>query len=201
MKKYFVFIVVFFLIGGISAQAQFKFGLKAGVNMSSMSLDKKLDNLKLKNLTGFQVGPMIEATIPALGFGLDLAVLYSQQSFELPVEITTGTFNIEKAKMNTLQVPLNLKYKLGLVPKLLKVYGTAGPYVSFNLSNLKTEWKNKSFGAGLNFGLGVELLSHLQVGANYQVGLTNDYSSANLLSSAFSKGKPTTWSVTATYLF
>ena len=36
--------------------------------------------------------------------------------------------------------------------------------------------KAKNFSAGLNFGAGVELISHLQVGFNYGLGLTDNYS-------------------------
>jgi hypothetical protein len=32
------------------------------------------------------------------------------------------------------------------------------------------------FGAGVNLGAGVELLNHLQVGVNYSIGLTDNYS-------------------------
>ena len=190
MKKYFVFIGLFFLIGGISAQAQLKFGLKAGVNLANASFGDGLDNFKTKNLTGFQAGPMLEFKF------IDLAVLYSQQGFKLD---QGGGW--EDYKLNNLQVPVNLKLKIGLLPKLLKVYGSAGPYVNFNLStNLIDQMKSQSFGAGLNFGFGVELFKHLQVGANYQLGLTDDFSSTDSLEEAY-KGRSTVWSVTAAYLF
>ena len=208
MKKYFVFIVMFFLIGGMSVQAQFKFGLKAGLNLSDASLtevsvDAAAKNLSPENLAGFQVGPMIEVTIPAIGFGFDLAVLYSQQGMKLPLD--ENSIDFDKVKMNTLQVPVNLKFKLMLLPKLVKLYAAAGPYMSLNLSDkLVDQIESKSFGAGLNFGLGVELLSHLQIGANYQMGLSDDYSKIKPGFAGALKtynGKTTMWSVTAAYLF
>ena len=194
MKKYFVFIVLFSLLGGIGAQAQLKFGLKAGVNLSAApdltNVGTAFSALNANNLTGFQIGPMIE-----FGF-IDLAVLYSQHGFTVKKESI-----LEDYKLNTLQIPLNLKLKLGILPKLLKVYGTAGPYINLNLStNLKEQIKEQTFGAGLNFGLGVELLKHLQVGANYQLGLTNDYKKFGL-TDVLKKDKPAIWSVTAAYLF
>ena len=198
MKKYLVSIVVLFLIGGMSMQAQTKFALKAGVNLSNVSLDQKLDNFKSENLTGFQVGPMLEFMTP-LGLGLDLSVLYSQQGFKL----SHGN-HANEYKLNTLDIPLNLKLKLGLVPGLLKAYGTAGPYINLKLSDkLINQVEAQSFGAGLNFGFGVELLKHLQIGANYQWGLTNNYSNFNLdwWTLTDLKGRPTMWSVTAAYLF
>ena len=197
MRKYFVFIVLFFLIGGIGAQAQLKLGIKAGVNMSNValgSLEEVGGNFKTENLTGFQLGPMIEAMTP-LGIGLDLAVLYSQTGFKNALEN-------EEYKLNTLQVPVNLKLRITLLPKLLKVYGTAGPYACLNLSGkLKDQIETKTFGLGLNFGAGIELLKHLQVGFNYQVGLTNDFGSFDFSTVPDLKGRPTVWSVTAAYLF
>jgi len=187
MKKYFVFIGLFFLIGGISAQAQFKFGLKAGVNLANASF--KAESLDPKNFIGFQAGPMMEYIVPAVGLGFDAAVLYSQQGFKIDKEVV---------KLSALEVPVNLKYKLTFA-KVIGIYGAVGPYIDFKLSDLKGDWENESFGAGLNFGLGIELLSHLQVGANYKLGLTDDFSAKEGL--FVFKGKPTIWSITAAFLF
>jgi hypothetical protein len=198
MKKSTVLMIVFLLMAGISANAQLKFGLKTGVNLANVSIDGPLtDNLATSNLTGFMVGPMLEATVPVVGLGLDLAVLYSQQGFKF------SDGGLEKTyKSNTLEVPVNLKWKLVFF-KLIGVYGTAGPYVSFRLSDsLKDQFKSQSFGTGLNFGAGVEVLRHLQVGVNYQKGLTDDFSSLGTIQAwTDKKGKTSTWSVTAAYLF
>jgi hypothetical protein len=209
MKKYFVFIVVFFLLGGISVQAQTKFGIKAGVNLSSVSLDGNIgDNFKTENFTGFQVGPMIEFMTPLIG--IDLAVLYSQQGFNF---LKNNERIDSPYQEKTLEIPLNLKLKLALIPKLVRVYGTAGPYINFRLSdnlkdlipNVVEDTKAKSFGAGLNFGFGVELFTHLQVGANYQMGLTDNYSDIigklGNLDTYTGKSKTAVWSITAAYLF
>ncbi|MDL2224038.1 PorT family protein [Bacteroidales bacterium OttesenSCG-928-M06] len=194
MKKNFLFIIGVLLLSSLTAQAQFKYGLKAGVNIANASLSK--DVINKSNMTGFQVGPIIEFTVPVLGIGLDAAALYSQQGFKVK-DIDEKTY-----RTHTLDVPVNLKYKFNLV--VMGAYLTAGPYASFNLSdNLKDQYKSKSFGAGLNFGLGIELLSHLQVGASYKLGLTDDYSGLtvkNGISEAF-KGKQRGWTISAAYFF
>lgn len=193
MKKNFLLIIGVLLLTSLTAQAQLKYGLKAGVNIASASFDKEV--FEKSNMTGFQVGPMVEFTVPVLGVGLDAAVLYSQQGFKIK--------NLDETyRAHTLDIPVNFKYKFNLV--VMGAYLAAGPYASFNLSdNLKNQYESKSFGAGLNFGLGVELLSKLQIGANYKLGLTEDYSTVSLSSAAGSaiKGKQRGWTISATYFF
>jgi hypothetical protein len=210
MRKSSFFLIVLLFTGIITAQAQLKFGLKAGVNLSNVSLDGKLtNNLKVENLTGFQVGPLMEFTLPIIGIGFDAAVLYSNEGFKLNAatfdDIQTEAKNY---KANNLLIPINLKYKI-IFLGVAGVYATAGPYIKFSLDgDIKDQYKSKSFGAGLNFGLGVELLKHLQVGVNYQMGLTDDYNSLKVPGLTDSldfigeiKAQPRVWSVTAAYLF
>ena len=46
----------------IPANAQLKFGVKGGLNISKVSVSK--DILKSDNQTGFFIGPMAEFTVP-----------------------------------------------------------------------------------------------------------------------------------------
>ena len=50
----------------VPAKSQLKFGVKGGLNISSVHLNS--DILKADNVTGFQIGPMIETTIPLIGW-------------------------------------------------------------------------------------------------------------------------------------
>ena len=199
MKKNIVLFIVLSFIGGVTMQAQFKFGLKAGLNISKADFDTKVIDSNVESLTGFQVGPMVEFLVPIVGIGFDASLLYSQQGFK--VKGISETY-----KSNTLDIPVNLKYKLSFMDAM-GAYLAAGPYASFNLSDsFKNLWEAKTFGAGLNFGLGVELLGSLQVGANYKLGLTDDYSASSLTDEngfvipSF-KGTQNSWTISAAYLF
>ncbi|MDR2085934.1 MAG: PorT family protein [Dysgonamonadaceae bacterium] len=205
MKKSLIFLVVLLLTAGTTAHAQFKFGIKAGLNLSSVSLDGNAsDNVKTDNFTGFQAGPTIEFMIPIINIGVDGALLYSQQGFKSKIEDEDKDF-----KTHALEIPLNLKYKISALD-IVGVYLAAGPYFSFNLSedlpnptDLLKKAEAKSYGLGLNFGLGAELLGHLQVGANYKLGLTDDYGATtkvNLVEEAFT-GKQRGWTISAAYFF
>ena len=195
-----VFAALLFLgIGQVSAQV--RLGVKGGLNIASVHFST--DVLQSDNVTGFQIGPMIEGSLPLVGLGFDAAILYAQKGLE------TKTVSGEKTSLKNdyIDVPVNLKWKLGL--PVMKVYLAAGPYVGFRVGGNKIwelpgsmvdQVKTKSFSAGLNFGAGVELISHLQLGLNYGLGLTNNYSMESL-SLTKSDGKNRGWSVTAAILF
>ena len=195
-----VFAALLFLgIGQVSAQV--RLGVKGGLNIASVHFST--DVLQSDNVTGFQIGPMIEGSLPLVGLGFDAAILYAQKGLE------TKTVSGEKTSLKNdyIDVPVNLKWKLGL--PVMKVYLAAGPYVGFRVGGNKIwelpgsmvdQVKTKSFSAGFNFGAGVELISHLQVGLNYGLGLTNNYSMESL-SLTKSDGKNRGWSVTAAILF
>ena len=69
MKKIVGLVMVALLaLMALPANAQLKFGIKGGVNISSVHFNS--DVLKADNVTGFQVGPMIETTLPLVGVGI-----------------------------------------------------------------------------------------------------------------------------------
>lgn len=190
MKKILSLALLMLMLGTYSVSAQLAFGIKGGLNISKVHFDEELINQN--NITGFQIGPMIDFTVPILGIGMDAAVLYSQKGIEQ---------NSESLKTDYLDVPVNLKWKFGL--PVVKGYLTAGPYASFRIGGDKIwnvvdqQIKAKNFGTGLNFGAGVEIVKHLQVGFNYELGLTNAYSSTGDAGDGKNRG----WSITAAILF
>ena len=192
----YLFILVALVVAS-NVDAQVRFGAKAGLNIANAEFNK--DNFSSDNVTGFLVGPTIEAMFGRGGLGIDLALLYSQKGFDS---------DVDKVKNSYLEVPVNLKLKLG-VP-LVNPYFTAGPYIGFRISGdkawdvsttIKEDIKAKSFSAGMNFGLGAELFDKLQVGLNYGWGLTDNYANFDGNDLDSYKGKAHTWSVTATFFF
>ena len=179
MKKI-LFTLVFVSLVAFSAQAQLKYGVRGGVNLSSLSGD---GDEALKNMTGFYIGPSVEVSF--LGMAVEGSVLYSQKGIKAEETIEGQTVKADE-KIGYIEVPVNLRYKFGLpvVSRLVTPFIEAGPYVAFKVSgdkrigesnDVSEQWKTKTFGAGLNFGIGVELLSKLQVKGNYSLGLTDNY--------------------------
>jgi hypothetical protein len=176
-----------------SVNAQIRFGVKGGLNIASVKFDK--DILKTENLTGFHIGPTIEVMVPYVGVGFDAAILYSQKGLY-------SSTDMRGVSTDYIDVPVNFKWKIGL--PIVKGYLSAGPYASIRVSGedldrIQTQIKSKSFAAGLNFGAGVEVFNSLQVGFNYGLGLTDDYSASRL--GDLTNGKSNTMSVTAALLF
>jgi len=203
--------LVILWLSAFSLHAGIRIGVKGGVNLANAAFD--VNAVNPNRLTGFQVGPIIEFS-GLTGLGLDAAVLYSESGIKFTERLTIANYD---EKVSVLDIPANLKYKFSLA-HILGCYLYAGPYVSFNINaqgNLKqiynmvvTEWKSKQFGIGVNFGAGFELLKHLQIGANYQLALNDDYrndisfiNSSGKISSLAFKAKTRIWSITAAYFF
>jgi hypothetical protein len=174
----------------ISQAYAVRLGVKTGVNLSKASFNREV--LNPDNFTRFQIGPVVEFNLPVAGLGMDIAVLYSQQGLK---------FDGDSKKNRSIEIPLNLKCKFNLL-SIVGVYGTAGPYAGFKISgddipipSISDQLKYKTFGAGLNFGFGLEIFKHLQVGANYQLALTDDYRLRDYST------KTKIWSITASLFF
>lgn len=184
-------IMIMALFVAVPAQAQFAFGIKGGVNMvnndlSAMKGMTAKDVTNLDNYTGFFIGPKMEVRIPILGFGVEAAALYSQKGMTLA--------DGETFKQNGLQVPLSLKYGLG-IGNFANVFIAAGPEFGFNMGetskiindvvvnqdgaatgDIKAYVFEKST-LSINVGVGVTVLNHLQVAVNYNIpwGKTADF--------------------------
>ncbi len=192
-----LFTVLFTSLFILTAEAQIKFGVKGGLNISGVSGKNASDFFK-NNATGFYVGPTAELSL--LGkFGLQGSILYNQKALKGKGE------DSKSHKTGYIDVPVSFMYKFGL-PIGIKPFIDFGPYINFKVSgkenmidgdvdNIAEQWKRKSFGAGLNFGAGVELLSLLQVKANYGLGLTDNYKAGDY------SLKDRTWSVSAAVFF
>lgn len=191
MKKIISTLVVMLcLFMAVPSQAQIKFGLKGGLDIS------KLDTKVSDNTTGFFVGPMLDVTLPIIGLGIDVAALYSQSGIDVN--------NKSSEKLKSVEIPVNLKWTLGL-GSTFGVFIAAGPQFGFSIND---GWKqlmeesNKSF-VSVNVGAGLKLLRHLQVGVNYNIGASKlgdmivDSSDGKLRSGI----RKNSWQVSLAYMF
>lgn len=182
------------------AQAQLQWGVKGGLNMSKASFSGS--DFKSDNYTGFFIGPMAEFTIPVIGLGVDGAIVYSQKGIKFDAANESETL-----KQKGIEIPVNLKYNIGL-GRLLGIYIAAGPQFGFDLNSDEWKFYNEEFSfkksnLSINVGVGAKLINHLQVGVNYNIplGKTAEYDGAlSAIGGAFS-AKSKTWQVSVAYLF
>lgn len=194
MKKNFstLMIAVCCMFIAMPVQAQLiKWGVKGGVNMTKIDWDGGYDGNK-DNSTGFFIGPMAEITIPIVGLGVDGALLFSQKGQKTDILGDGERYTVD-AKQTGLEIPVNLKYTIGL-GSMLGIYFAAGPDFFFDFK--EKEGVDRKAQVGLNLGAGVKLIQHLQIGINYQIPLGDSFKLANAYGA-----KNKTWQISAAYLF
>jgi len=199
MKKYLV-LMLLAVACALPTQAQIKFGLTAGVNMTNVSLSDLPASVKSR--TGFFVGPMIKFTVPVIGLSIDAAALYDQR--EGKAEANGISENI---KSQSVQIPINLRYGWGLGASA-DIFLFAGPQFGFNVGGKKVidsarEWTLRSSNLSANVGIGATLLGHLQAKFNYNfaLGKTGEIRSVSDANRAVGKAKFNAWQLSLAYLF
>lgn len=170
MKKMLLTLVAMTLLAAAPAYAQLglSFGVKGGLNNTSMKFDEEA--IKSKNRFGWFIGPALKLNLP-LALGFDIAALYEQKRTEV---------NDETIKQSCLQVPLNVRLNLPLVAKT-GVYLALGPQFGFNLGKDEFKWKDresyentfqlKKSMFSLNFGIGAYIAKHVELGFVYNIAM------------------------------
>lgn len=213
MRKIFTAAIVAatMLFSTSSAQAQVKFGLKGGLNVTNMSLNSEV--FDADNQAGFFIGPTVKFTLPIVGLGIDASALYDQRDAKITVE-DNGASVESKIKNQSINIPINLRYGVGL-GSTASVYLFAGPQFGFNVGDKNQslfkdmgEWRLKSSTFSVNVGLGAMLLSHLQISANYNIacGKTGETTVSSALgelaqSAAKKRGRANAWQIGLAYYF
>lgn len=193
-----------------SANAQVKFGLKGGLNVTSMSFSE--DVFDASNKTGFFVGPMVKVTVPIVGLSFDAAALYDQKEADVKYTGTDGELGKTTVRQKSINIPVNVRYGFGL-SSLANAFLFAGPQWGINVGDKNFKWNEtnsyslKKSNFSVNVGAGVTLLSHLQISANYNIacGKSADASlvkAAEALTNAGkNKSRNNSWQIALGYWF
>ncbi len=193
------------ILGIGAANAQLRFGVKAGLNLNSLHLSGVKENFTDDNKCGFTAGLMTEFQIPVIGLCFDLSAMYTHMNSD----INNGNQKMDLAK-NFIEVPINIKYKIGLpvVSNIVTPFIFTGPSFAFRLDKNKKNVANfietKSTQAVWNLGIGVELIRHLQIQGGYGFGMNNvakHIANAADQDVQFKKLRNNYWTITAAWLF
>lgn len=183
MKKLISFIAIVSLALTLSfnSDAQVKFGVKAGIDMTSLSGDVAADfKNALSSYTGFHAGLALKIGLP-LGLAIQPEVLYTQEGIQK--DNITGVPNLTAMlTVGAIQVPVGLQWGISLGP--VRPFVQAVPYISIPLSHvvkvngnaldqkieLDKDWFS-SLDYGVGLGAGIELFKMVQISAKYNWAL------------------------------
>ncbi len=165
MKKIFSLFLLLLIAG--TAAAQLQFGVKAGVNITNMSFSRK--DVSASNRTGFYVGPTMKYIEGHTGLGFDLSLLYDQRQGEAawyygPMQ---EGYN-GKVRQQQITVPINLRWEWDFT-EVFGIFVYGGPEYDLNVGkdvdDYYWHWQTSHWSA--NVGVGIMLMNHLQINANY----------------------------------
>jgi len=208
MKKIVILAVAFFTFVSVS-DAQLKFGVKAGANMSNFSTESNIID-QVKGATNYQFGILLQAK--ALGFAIQPEVLYSVKGGEFNNSTLSGILSGTDIKFQSQNIEIPVNLQLGLEAGPARVFLQAGPYVSFLTSALINDSRDNyetvkdyisTFDYGVGAGVGAELLG-LQLTVKYDWGLSNLGKEELLLGNninPFNELKNRNFNISLAYLF
>lgn len=189
------------------ADAQVKFGVKGGLNVTDMHLNSEV--FDKSNQAGWYIGPTVKVSLPVTGLGVDIAALYDYRS----AKVTDPSNEEVKVKQQSINVPLNLRYGIGL-GSLASIIFHAGPQIGFNVGDKNFKWTDTSNYAlkksnfSVNVGLGVSIAKHFELTGNYNIacGKTADATVLktvqNMAGTAVkSKSRNNSWQIGLAYYF
>lgn len=169
MKKILMILVALTFAVGARAEKFMTYGLEAGMNFNSLSFSRDMFNSS--NRMGFFVGPKVKFKVPLLGFGADVAALYSLNTCR-GLDMESGNPNTKS--LSYLEIPINARYDFKI--SAVGLYLATGPQYNVCMStneSMNAVGLSKTSTWSWNFGAGVELFNHLQVGINYTMPISN----------------------------
>lgn len=197
IKKIFITLVIA-IVGVGATNAQFRFGVKAGLNVDKLHFNES--TFEKDNGAGWTAGLMTEFQVPVIGLCFDLSLMYTHMNSDIVLNQTETVKN-----KNFIEIPVNIKYKfkIPVVANVFSPYIFTGPAFAFKLDkNTIDAFKTKTCQMAWNVGLGFELVRHLQIGASYGFGMNNILSNKVMgVNDTELKVKNNYWTITAAYLF
>lgn len=209
MKKISILLLVA-VLGAFGAQAQIRFGIKAGANFNKIHFSDVESSFQPDNSCGWNAGVMTEFTVPIVGLCFDASLLYSRMNNAISSDFNKEVADALDSDMsygkNFLEIPINIKYKFGIpvIGSIIKPFIYTGPSFAFKLDK---SIMDKTFQCAWNIGIGVELIKHLQISGSYGFGINNVAKEVmknvdpNFGDVEKIKAKNNYWTVSAAWLF
>lgn len=187
MKKIVIFLLFVFI--NSNAQENIRFGLKAGLNISKLTISGVDVTPEIKSKAGFHAGAFLSFKISEK-FGLQPEVLYSNQGYKTSFKDSFNQYKVE-ANINYIAIPIMVKFY-----PVKKFNIEVGPQISFLLNHkglvntqslsdyydpafgnstaeLDYEDITQSIEFGLNTGVSYQIDKNIIGTARYNFGISN----------------------------
>ena len=172
MNKLRSFLFIAVMLIAVSANAQVSFGLKAGLNLATITGNGGSADSKI----GYKIGP-------ALDFGI-------AENMSIQAAALLSSKGAKHVDANYLEVPVCFAYKFPIAPDT-KIYVNAGPYFAYGLfgktggiDTFDDDFGMKKLDYGATIGAGAEVLK-FNFGLNYDLGLAKIYDGGSAKNSNF----------------
>jgi hypothetical protein len=176
---------------GTFAQAQLKFGVKAGVPFAVSNISK--GSIDIDNSRPFNAGITGEFMIPLLNMGVTASALFEMQKSDLQNYDLSSASSVpsEKKSVNLYYVVFPINFKWNFLPlQIVDAYLVAGPRFELQFgnnmdNNISKFYDTKNFNYGADLGLGVQFLKKVQAEVTYFYDFENTFSSLDSKPSGF----------------
>ncbi len=179
MKKTFLFLTVLVVLGE-AANSQYKYGFKAGLNLSNQIITNVTASTpdkgrETKPLLGYQIGAFYKTRLCNHLFisgEADFSLIGSKTKYvtEQQLLYPDNSIHYSNEKIGYIELPFTVQYKIH------KVYLGAGPGVGFRLFSKITKFENRSYDAP--FYKTIDVFGNLLAGfaVSRKLNLTVSYS-------------------------
>lgn len=180
MKKLVLLLCAGITFATANAQGQFAFGIKGGLNLSSVTISNGFDGYTYSILPNFNAGAYFKFPLPVRDLYIQPEIMYSGQGYK-GNDGSTGTYS---EHINYLNIPVLVKYahRTGL-------FVETGPQLGFKLSAKDVEaGVSADASSAYNsadfswvFGIGFKIpMSPVSIDVRYNTGILNVANDANL---------------------
>lgn len=216
MQKLKLISLLSLLLLAIPSQAQFKFGVTGGLNISQFHVsDDTYKGYVDRNRAGFIIGPTVVYTIPKVGLGFDLSALYDLRGAKSKTYSDT-----ESVFCKSIQIPFNIRYGLNFDD--IYAFLFTGPQFGFNLGSneslivegtgkttghaMEHRWINNNSSFSWNIGIGGVVFEKVQIRISYNLALrqSGNMEQKDLVDNTSRKltdGKVSACQIAVSYLF
>ncbi len=175
MKKWIV--LGWMCLAALGARAQW--GVQVGATFTNLKLsDVAMSKDFLSTRTGFSAGITYDFKV-IWGLGVNTGLLFVQRNVKERAPEVGGEVEMDFVnRYSSIEIPVNLKYTFRMLP-VVKPFVMAGVYFDCGVGATERDQKVtygetlNRLGSGLLLGAGADLLGHLRVMYQYDLGLSD----------------------------